>query len=167
MKKLLITTAVILATASSAFATEYARITKIEPRYTTGYQNVPTTQCQDVEVPIYGTQQGNGASGGDVLTGMIIGGLLGKGVSGNDKGAAAGAVIGGVIAADKGQNNKKVIIGYEIQRQCSEVITRQQISTIKDYHITFEWNGVYGSAYTYNNYQLGQRIPVEVRLRAK
>ena len=60
MKKLLITTAVILATASSAFATEYARITKIEPRYTTGYQNVPTTQCQDVEVPIYGTQQGNG-----------------------------------------------------------------------------------------------------------
>jgi len=167
MKKLLITTAVLFATATSAFATEYARITKIEPRYTTGYQNVPTTQCQDVEVPIYGTQQGNGASGGDVLTGMIIGGLLGKGVSGNDKGAAAGAVIGGVIAADKGQNNKKVIIGYEIQRQCSEVITRQQISTIKDYHITFEWNGVYGSAYTYNNYQLGQRIPVEVRLRAK
>jgi uncharacterized protein YcfJ len=167
MKKLLITTAVLFATATSAFATEYARITKIEPRYTTGYQNVPTTQCQDVEVPIYGTQQGNGASGGDVLTGMIIGGLLGKGVSGNDKGAAAGAVIGGVIAADKGQNSKKVIIGYEIQRQCSEVMTRQQISTIKDYHITFEWNGVYGSAYTYNNYQLGQRIPVEVRLRAK
>lgn len=167
MKKLLITTAVILATASSAFATEYARITKIEPRYTTGYQNVPTTQCQDVEIPIYGTQQGNGASGGDVLTGMIIGGLLGKGATGKDKGAAVGAVIGGVIAADKGQNNKRVIIGYEIERQCSEVMTRQQISTIKDYHITFEWNGVYGSAYTYNNYQLGQRIPVEVRLRAK
>ena len=167
MKKLLITTAVILATASSAFATEYARIKKIEPRYTTGYQNVPTTQCQDVEIPIYGTQQGNGASGGDVLTGMIIGGLLGKGATGKDKGAAVGAVIGGVIAADKGQNNKRVIIGYEIERQCSEVMTRQQISTIKDYHITFEWNGVYGSAYTYNNYQLGQRIPVEVRLRAK
>ena len=167
MKKLLITTAVILATASSAFATEYARITKIEPRYTTGYQNVPITQCQDVEIPIYGTQQGNGASGGDVLTGMIIGGLLGKGATGKDKGAAVGAVIGGVIAADKGQNNKRVIIGYEIERQCSEVMTRQQISTIKDYHITFEWNGVYGSAYTYNNYQLGQRIPVEVRLRAK
>lgn len=167
MKKLLITTAVLFATATSAFATEYARITKIEPRYTTGYQNVPTTQCQDVEVPIYGTQQGNGASGGDVLTGMIIGGLLGKGATGKDKGAAVGAVIGGVIAADKGQNNKQVIIGYEIQRQCNEVMTRQQISTIKDYQITFEWNGVYGTAYTYNNYQLGQRIPVEVRLRAK
>jgi len=167
MKKLLITTAVLFATATSAFATEYARITKIEPRYQTSYQNVPTTQCQDVEVPIYGTVQGGGASGGDVLAGMIIGGLLGKGVTGKDDGAAAGAVLGGVIAADKGNQNRRVITGYKTERQCSEVMVRQEVNQIKDYRITFEWNGVYGSAYTYNNYSIGQRIPVEVNLRAK
>jgi len=167
MKKLLITTAVLFATATSAFATEYARITQIEPRYQTTYQNVPRTQCQDVEVPIYGTVQGGGASGGDVLTGMIIGGLLGKGVTGKDDGAAAGAVLGGVIAADKGNQTRQVITGYTTERQCSEVMVRQEVNQIKDYRITFEWNGVYGSAYTYNNYSVGQRIPVEVNLRAK
>ena len=167
MKKLLITTAVLFATATSAFATEYARITKIEPRYTTGYQNVPATHCQDVQVPIYGTVQGQGATGGDVLAGMIIGGILGKGVSGNDKGAAAGAVMGGVIAADNGNSNRQVVTGYRTETQCSEVMVREQVSQIKDYLITFEWNGVYGTAYTYNNYNIGQRIPVEVRLRAK
>ena len=167
MKKLLITTAVLFATATSAFATEYARITKNEPRYQTSYQNVPRQQCQDVEVPIYGTVQGGGASGGDVLAGMIIGGLLGKGVTGKDDGAAAGAVLGGVIAADKGNQTRQVITGYTTERQCSEVMVRQEVNQIKDYRITFEWNGVYGSAYTYNNYSVGQRIPVEVNLRAK
>jgi len=167
MKKLLITTAVLFATATTAFATEYARITQIEPRYQTTYQNVPRTQCQDVEVPIYGTVQGGGASGGDVLTGMIIGGLLGKGVTGKDDGAAAGAVLGGVIAADKGNQTRQVITGYTTERQCSEVMVRQEVNQIKDYRITFEWNGVYGSAYTYNNYSVGQRIPIEVNLRAK
>jgi uncharacterized protein YcfJ len=167
MKKLLITTAVLFATATTAFATEYARITQIEPRYQTTYQNVPRTQCQDVEVPIYGTVQGGGASGGDVLAGMIIGGLLGKGVTGKDDGAAAGAVLGGVIAADKGNQTRQVITGYTTERQCSEVMVRQEVNQIKDYRITFEWNGVYGSAYTYNNYSVGQRIPVEVNLRAK
>ena len=92
---------------------------------------------------------------------------MGKGVTGKDDGAAAGAVLGGVIAADKGNQNRRVITGYTTERQCSEVMVRQEVNQIKDYRITFEWNGVYGSAYTYNNYSVGQRIPVEVSLRAK
>ena len=163
----MITTAILVSTATASLAQEYARITQIEPRYQTSYQNVPTTQCQNVEVPVYGTVQGGGASGGDVLAGMIIGGILGKGLTGKDNGAAAGAVMGGVIAADKGNGSRQVITGYRTERQCSEVMVRQQVNQIKDYLITFEWNGVYGSAYTYNNYRIGQRIPVEVSVRAK
>jgi uncharacterized protein YcfJ len=165
MKKLLITTAILVASATSAMATEYARITKIEPRYQTSYQNVPRTSCQDVEVPVYGNR-GGGATGGDVLGGMIIGGLLGKGVTGKDNGAAAGAVLGGIIAAEN-NNGRRVVTGYRVERQCTEVMMREETSSVKDYRITFEWNGIYGSAYTYNNYSLGQRIPVEVSLRAK
>lgn len=165
MKKLLITTAILVASATSAMATEYARITKIEPRYQTSYQNVPRTSCQDVEVPVYGNR-GGGATGGDVLGGMIIGGLLGKGVTGKDNGAAAGAVLGGIIAAEN-NNGRRVVTGYRLERQCTEVMMREETSSVKDYRITFEWNGIYGSAYTYNNYSLGQRIPVEVSLRAK
>lgn len=167
MKKLIATTAIFTALATSAMAeTVRARIISVEPRYQTSYQDVPKTECQNVEVPVYGTVQGGGATGGDVLAGMIIGGILGKGVTGKDDGAAAGAVLGGVIAADQNRS-RQVITGYRTERQCSEVLVRTAVKDIKDYLIRFEWNGVQGSAYTYNYYTVGQRIPVEVSLRAK
>ena len=85
MKNLIAAGAISLVATTSAMAqTVQATITNIEPRYIKSYQNVPSTQCQDVQVPIYGTVQGNGASGGDVLAGMILGGILGKGVTGKD-----------------------------------------------------------------------------------
>jgi uncharacterized protein YcfJ len=168
MKSLLATAAALSLVATTAAAnTALARITKIEPRYQTSYQNVPTTQCQDVQVPIYGTVQGGGATGGDVLAGMIIGGILGKGVSGNDKGAAAGAVMGGIIAADQGNGNKQVVTGYKTERQCSEVLVQQQVQTIKNYRITYKWQGMTGTSYTYNNYNIGDRIPVTVSIVAQ
>ena len=90
--KLFTTAAAIALTATASFADTYrATITKIEPNYGYRQVSVPNTVCQNVDVPIYGTVQGGGASGGDVLGGMILGALLGKGVGGNDKGAAAGA----------------------------------------------------------------------------
>lgn len=169
MKTLIVTTAVISVLATSVAAdTVRARITSVEPRYHTVYQNVPTTQCQNVEVPVYGTVQGNGNAGEGALAGMIIGGLIGKGVSGNSDGAAAGAVIGGIIGANNAQNgSRQVITGYRTERQCSEVMARQEVNEIRDYRIRFEWNGVQGSAYTYNRYNVGDRIPVEVTLRAQ
>ena len=119
MKKVILAGAISLVATTSAMAqTVQATITNIEPRYIKSYQNVPSTQCQDVQVPIYGTVQGNGASGGDVLAGMILGGILGKGVTGKDNGAAAGAVLGGVIAAD----NKK-----------TKRDTRSKLVTTKEY----------------------------------
>lgn len=166
MKKLLITTAVLFATATSAFATEYARITKIEPRYTTGYNNVPTTQCNDVEVPIYGNVQGGGNAVEGAIGGAIVGALIGDALGGKNE-RNAGAIFGAIVGGDKAANgNRRQIIGYEVHRQCHEVMTRQQTTQIKDYRITFEWNGVYGSQYTYNNYSVGQRIPVTVSIRA-
>ena len=87
---------VIVSTIPAYANTVTATVSSIQPIYHNTTVRTPTNVCQDVEVPVYGTVQGNGASSGDVLTGMIIGGLLGKGVSGNDKGAAAGAVLGGM-----------------------------------------------------------------------
>ena len=81
---------------------------------------VYTTQCRDVEVPIYGNTGGGGASASDLLGGMIIGGLIGGTASGKDSGAAAGAVIGGLIANDNANKSKSVIVGYQIERQCDK-----------------------------------------------
>ena len=98
MKKLLATIALIGCT-TTAYAEAYATVTQVKPNYENVRVNVPRTTCRDIEVPIYGMVQRNGASSGDVLTGMLFGGLLGKGITGKDNGAAAGAVFGGMIAA--------------------------------------------------------------------
>ena len=117
-------------------------------------------------MPVYGTVQGGGASGADVLGGMIIGGLLGKGVTGKDNGAAAGAVLGGMIAADNNRG-RQVITGYRIEQQCREVMVREEKRQLKNYYIQFEWNGVTGQAYTFNNYSVGDRLNATVNISAQ
>jgi uncharacterized protein YcfJ len=132
-----------MVTATAAAADKVDRV-KVYDHTTTIVTQVPTTQtrCQNVEVPIYQDVQTQGDAAGGALAGMIIGGILGKGVSGNDDGAAAGAVLGGLIGADKGSKPKteRRIVGYETQRQCSEVVVyvddkeeRYSHSTIRFY----------------------------------
>jgi len=137
--KTIATAALIAMTATTAMAeTVRAKITRVEPNY--GYRevNMPVQRCENVEVPVYGTVQGGGATGGDVLGGMIIGGLLGKGVTGKDDGAAAGAVLGGIIAADKANKPKTetVITGYKTERQCENVTEYKDVNKkVYDYSI--------------------------------
>jgi|TARA_B110000977_G_scaffold179397_1_gene237927 uncharacterized protein YcfJ len=165
MKKLLVAAAFI-GLAPIANAEAYAIITHVEPNYENVRVNVPTTSCRDVEVPIYGVVQRGGASGGDVLTGMIIGGLLGKGITGKDNGAAAGAVFGGVIAADKGQGSERVITGYSLERRCTNIDRYETQERIKNFRISYELDGTYGQSYTYNRYRVGDRIPVSISIQA-
>jgi len=144
MIRILLTTAVI---ATPAMA-ETTRAT-IEDVFATVVESTPYTRqvCQNVEVPIYGTvtRQGGGASGGDVLTGMILGGLLGKGATGKDDGAAAGAVLGGIIAADKANRprTETVITGYKTERQCDNITEYKDVNKkVYDYSIiTWTVNG--------------------------
>jgi uncharacterized protein YcfJ len=168
MKNILLATAlVVMSTPAFADRQPMATITAIEPRYEYVYIDTPSRQCQNVEVPIYGTVRG-GDAGAGALGGMIIGGILGKGVTGNNDGAAAGAVIGGIIGANNAQNgSRQVITGYRTERQCSEVMQRQEQRQVRDYLITYEWHGVVAQSYTYNNYYIGQQIPISVSIVAQ
>lgn len=120
MKYLAITAAMIVA--SPAMANERVTDVKVFDHTKVIYQQVPTnkTFCRDVKVPVYETVQKNGNAAEGALLGMIIGGIAGKGLSGNDDGAAAGAVIGGLIGADKGSKPKtqQKVIGYEYVEKC-------------------------------------------------
>ena len=116
---------------------------QVEDFYTYYVERIPETKrvCQTVQVPVYGTRN-KGASGGDILGGMILGGLLGKVVTGNDKGAAAGAVIGGVATADRNKT-ERVVTGYRDELQCETVETFEEVNRKQyDYSIiTFVVNG--------------------------
>ena len=121
----------------------------VEDVFATVIESTPYTRqvCQNVEVPIYGTvTRQRSANGGDVLGGMILGGLLGKGVTGKDDGAAAGAVLGGIIAADKASKPKTetVITGYKTERQCENVTKYKDVNKkVYDYSvITWTVDGV-------------------------
>ena len=118
MKYVLATAAILVST--SAYADNVRSQVRDHYRNETVSTPVYTNKCYDVDVPIYGEQR-SGASGGDVLAGMIIGGILGKGITGKDNGAAAGAVMGGVIAADKG-SREQVVTGYRKELQCFEEV---------------------------------------------
>lgn len=169
MKRLLAGVAM-CAMASPVFAnqTPMATITSVTPNYTTQVIRNPYQKCDIVDVPVYGQIGSNGgASAGDVLGGMIIGGILGKGVSGNDKGAAAGAVLGGMIAADNKQQTQQGIVGYRQEQRCETYYNEERVNTLKNYTIRYEWNGVSAQSYTYNQYNVGDKIPVTVSINAK
>ena len=170
MNKLLATVAVIstMSFATSASADEYATVTAVKPNY----QNVSVpryrTDCRVNQVPIYGTVQGQ-ASTGDTIVGAIIGGAIGNqvgGGSGKDAATVLGAIIGADVANKRGSQSQE-IVGYREEQTCKNVTYYETQEELKNYTIRYEWRGIQGSTRTYNNYRVGDRIPVEVTVRAK
>lgn len=129
LKKIL-TISTIAISATAAYADNVSRV-KVYDHNKTIYTEVPVTNvyCRDVQMPIYDNVQTQGDAAGGALAGMIIGGILGKGVSGNDDGAAAGAVIGGLIGADKGSKprSEKRVVGYEMVEKCEKMNTYETV----------------------------------------
>ena len=133
--------------ASSAYADNSVvvsgRVTNITPVYTQVTVQQPTQVCRNVEVPVYGTVQGGGDAAGNALLGMIIGGVIGDAVSGgNGNATAGGAVIGGIIGADRAQNgNRQVVTGYRTEQQCSTQYANVRETIVNEYDITYNVQG--------------------------
>lgn len=169
MNKLLATVAVItMSLTTSVSAEEYATVISVKPNY----QNVSVpryrTDCRVNQVPIYGSTQRQ-ASTADTIVGAVIGGAIGNqigGGSGKDAATVLGAIIGADVA-NKRTTQQQEIVGYREEQICNNVTYYETQEQLKNYTITYKWNGTQGSTVTYNNYRIGDRIPVEVTVRAK
>jgi len=147
VKKISAVAATAIALASPVYAEGKLTDVRVFDHTKTMRVSTPTTQrvCENMDVPIYGTttQQGN-ASGG-ALIGMILGAAGGKAVTGNDKGAAIGAIMGGLVGADKGSQPKQsqTIVGYKQELVCNDVtsVSNQLVDVYSHSTIRFYIDG--------------------------
>ena len=159
MKTLIAIAACMIAFSSSAFADTFGKVTNVKEVYTYTYVDKPENRCYDVSVPVYSNRH---SDGGDVFLGMIIGGVLGKAVTGNDNGAAIGAVIGGVSSADK---TRQVQVGTRVERQCETIYVQQRVPVITSYVVTYRWNGGLYTAETTEYFEIGDRVRIAPQIQ--
>lgn len=116
MRTIFLATFVALITTTASAST-----TVVTDHYKTVVKQIPYTQetCRLVDVPVYGTV-GSEPTTGDILTGAIIGGVIGNNIKGEKNGGAAGAVIGGLLGANN-KNKKQTIVGYRQEEQCNTI----------------------------------------------
>jgi len=119
------------------------------------------------QVPVYDRVQGQGATGLEVLFGALFGGLAGKAITDKDEGAAAGAIIGGAVAAEAGRAPQLRIVGYENKEICTTRYVNRTESIVKNYTIFYEWSGHYGSSVVNEQYIEGDYVDVDVSIRLR
>ena len=158
---------VLFLSTTNTFASElFAKVVQIEENYETITEYSPIKICRDEEVPIYGNTNQNNNNSGNVLLGMILGGVSGKVITGEDGGAAVGAIAGGLIGANN-NNSGNQIIGFRTVQTCTMEKKEVNSTRLKNYRITYDFHGALGTSYSYNSYLVGDKIPVNVNVIAK
>ncbi len=131
----------------------FVRVVHVQPNYATTYVNLPHTQCHMVNVPVHSHRN---SGSGDVLGGMIIGGLVGNAIGGNDKSAALGAIIGGMAAAEP----TPYISGYRTEQRCETFYTSQPQQILDGYTVTYNHQNVSGVVITPFYFQPGTLVSI-------
>jgi len=140
MYKLSVSLVALLGMTSATYAGSNVTAT-VEDVYTTMTTSQPynETVCENVQVPVYRERQQQGNAAGSALLGMVIGGALGDVISdGNGNATAAGAVMGGLVGADRGARTRttREVAGHRTERQCNEVTRYRDVQSREyDYSI--------------------------------
>lgn len=142
-------------TTTSANASETATITNVTPVYQDNYVTRSGTRCYDIRVPVYHDERR--ADGTNILGGMIVGGLIGRGLTGSDEGTAIGAIVGGIAAPERTQ---RTYVGERIETRCERTENLVNEPYIIFYEIEFVWrNRTYNQQVT-RRYNIGDVVNV-------
>ena len=175
MNRNVLTGALLLSVMAIAFwvkpaqaANEYATVINVKPNYVNVQVPRHRNECQTVEIPIY-SNYGGQASTGDTLFGALIGGALGNqvgGGKGKDAATILGAIIGADVANKRAVTGQRQIVGYRQEENCRKISFHETQERLKNYRITYEFNGIQATSFTHNQYKVGDRIPVTVSIQA-
>ena len=138
----------VLATAASA-ETVYVRATVTDVQ--TMVDNIESTDCYPVRVPVRRDNTAN------VAAGAIIGGAIGNQFGSGD-GKTAMTVLGAILGANSAQNNQRY--SEEVVTQCE---TRYD-QVVTGYLITYRWKNVESQLVSDYPYQIGDRIDATVTM---
>jgi outer membrane lipoprotein SlyB len=131
----------------------FVRVQHIQPYHSVASVDVPTTQCNIVNVPVYSHRN---SGSGNVLSGMVVGGIVGNAIGGNDKSTALGAIIGGLAAADP----IPYVSGYRQEQQCRTVYIQQLQQVHAGYTVTYIHQNVSGVVQTPFYFQPGSVVSI-------
>ena len=151
---------------SAKAETQSATIWHIEKATINSYEYRNEKRCFLKKVPIYGEhyyQHGQGSSNGDLLGAMILGGIFGHALSGNNDGAAAGAVLGALVQNEKGNQTStgRHITGYETREMCDVVKIKVPVTGNRNV-VHWKWNNHRGHFFSQKEWYVGQRVWVDV-----
>ncbi len=140
---------------------ETARVTHVEPLYTTVRVSVPQRECY--ERPQHRTEYRQRESYTSTIAGGLIGGVLGnqfgKG-SGNTAMTIAGTLLGGSIGRDAGGYSSQMNSDYDRGEECHITERVHEEQRIDGYLVTYHYQG---QTYTTEmDHYPGKRIPVNV-----
>lgn len=141
----------------------YAVITAVHPIYVDNHVNRYEKVCYNVDVPVYGRVRGG--SGGDVLAGALIGGVIGNQFGGGT-GKDAMTVLGAIVGANKAANSsREAVVGYQQEKRCDKVNRVVNEPIVSHYRISYTYNGYEYTQETEHYYTLGQRVNVQPTLK--
>lgn len=141
-----------------------ARVTHVEPQYTTVRVSTPQRECRQERQ--YRSNSNQHQSYTTTIAGGIVGGVLGNqfgGGNGKKIMTVAGALLGGSVGRDYNYNKSRPHSSYDTVEQCRTVDRFHDERRNDGYRVTYRYNGK--SYTTHMNSYPGKRIPVEVSVR--
>ena len=142
-----------------------ARVTHVEPLYTTVRVATPQRECSQRS---YRNNNHHQKSYTTTIAGSVIGGVVGNqfgGGSGKKIMTIAGALLGGSVGRDLGYQSPSSYSNYDRGEECHVTQRYHQEERIDAYRVTYRYQGQ--SYTTEMDRHPGKYIPVEVSVRPR
>lgn len=165
LKYVLAAAAVLVSGNALANSYMFGTVSGVYPR--TSYENVRTleTQCHNETIQ-HGGHHSSGADPFNVVTGAVLGGVLGNVLSKGKRGATIGGAAVGTILGATYKNDHHHSRGHvSTQRICNDVWVDHQRERVTHYEVEYDYYGGRGSFLTTDHYYVGQRIQVNINTR--